>query len=153
LKDQVSLYKHQFLGHTTTWTELEQVSNYLRSQGVADGDVLCFDATTGRLQLQLGLSQPTRYIYASVYLTCFVQHRETIYKELMAGAKRYIVTDSLDPNRYDTKPGAAPIARWVIMSTEYPPNYPDWWPYSEPVVFSSGRYQVHEVSSRMPVQN
>jgi hypothetical protein len=152
LKDLLSLYKHQNPGHAPNWVELDQVAQYLRTRKVADRELLCYDPTAIPLYLHLGLHLPTRYIYPSVYVSDFLYHRESIRLELAAESPRFIVTDRLDGNVPRTNPDASLIGMPIHTNVETLPELPNWWPYSEPVVFAAGRYSVHEVAKQPQVR-
>jgi len=109
------------------WVELERVADFLRAQGAGDGEVTCYAASTTHLYTELGLRPSTPYLYPSVYVALFPNHRAVITQAIRDSAQRFIVTDTRElgppPDPGDEKAYAYPV--------------------SEPVVFEAGRYHVH----------
>jgi hypothetical protein len=128
------------------WASLDRVADYLRAQGVADGDVLCYHVQTVELYTDLGLSAPTRFMYPEYYLATFRNHHDVIAADLASHPIVYVVTDlgsvGLAPPRCDAiladgvqpTPATLPVAQRYVR------------PWSEPVVFRAGRYAVHRVT-------
>src|SRR5207248_9528209 len=134
----------------TDWQQLKEVEMFLKDQQVADGELLCYDVSTVPLYLQLGVRPATRFLFPNIQISLFPSRREAIRSELSAGGHRYVVTDL----RFFTSSFAPPQLRAARAkvpassgpdSTAIPPELAQRFPYSEPVVFRTGRYVVHEV--------
>jgi hypothetical protein len=149
LKDRLAL-----VARGPSWAELERVAGYLREQGLSDGGLLCYEATTLPVGLELGLRPPTRFLQPDTWLRMFTTHRAAIREELKAGPERFIVTDmrALELGLSPTQAAAERPGDPLALPPDIPPGMTSLWPYSEPVVFRAGRYYVHRVRVPRPAQ-
>src|SRR5262249_42271015 len=112
------LYLRGQLGQVD-WVDLDRVASYLRGQGVADKDVLCFHDSPHPLYLEMNLEPPSRFFHFNLVLRVFPQHREAIRRELNAGPQKYIVSDLHAIKEITRKP--------ISLSYEHlglPPDFP-----------------------------
>jgi hypothetical protein len=129
LKNDLALDKERFW--TADSVELQRVAEFLRGQGVGDGELVCYSASTTHLYTMLGVRPATPYLYPSVYLSLFPKHRAVIVKALREGPQRFIVTDSHETVRHPE-----------LEAAPTPDGKATYYPESEPPVFEAGRYSV-----------
>lgn len=109
-----------------SWREMARAADYLRGQGVADRELTCYSLSAVPLYKEMDLTPSTRFVLLSAAVRFFPSHRAAVRAELAACPQRFVVTDARD------KPG--PVKRLPF-------------PWSEPVVHTSGRYEVRAVRS------
>jgi hypothetical protein len=141
------------LTDSTDWQDLRRVAEYLRAQGVRDGEVTSFGYLTVHLYEQVGVAPSTRFTLFNLFLYFFPDHAREMRDELAASRQRFVVTDVRDyltsrlteEQARAERPGA-PLAP--------PPDFPAalarQYPWSEPVVFRAGRYLVHRAAGPVP---
>jgi hypothetical protein len=129
----------------TDWVHLARVAEFLREQGVRDGELTCYHRGTTPLYLELGVRPATRLVWVDILVHFFPGHADRMRAELSQSGQRYVVSDL----RVASPKGLAGNGR-TDQTPALPPNFPgDWatrYPWSEPVVFRSGRYLVHRVT-------
>src|SRR5262249_8147223 len=114
------------------WQELERVGDYLRTLGLHDGELTCYNNSTLSLYLDLGLKPSTRFLHFDTLLRSMPGHRETIRRELADSRQRYVVSDlraaglSAEQQEESLRSNA-PLARWL------PEGQLDQFPWTEPV--------------------
>lgn len=128
------------------WQHLGNVAQYLKQQNVSDGELTCYGVHLVHLH-QLAEAMPsTRYVFLDVLLRLFPSRHETIRGALEDSEQRYVVCNliecGLDPksaNQFDES-----------NPNSLPPGFPDemrgTFPWTQPVVYRSGPYVVHEVT-------
>jgi hypothetical protein len=137
------------LTDSTDWQDLGRVAEYLRAQGVRDGEVTCFGYLTVHLYDQLGVAPSTRFTLFNLFLNFFPNHAREIRDELAASRQRFVVTDVRE---YLTRTvtGEQAVAERPGAPLALPPDFPAalarHYPWSEPVVFRAGRYLVHRAA-------
>jgi hypothetical protein len=109
------------------YRELARAEDYLRSQDVKDREVTCYGVSSLPLYLDMDLEPSNRFILLGVTTVFFPSHHEEMRQALIASPQRFVVSDSRDPS---------PINPAVKM-----------FPWSVPIVFTSGRYQVRKVTT------
>jgi hypothetical protein len=75
----------------------------------------------------MDLEPSNRFTLLGVTTVFFVSHHEEMRQALIASPQRFVISDSRDPPFLT--PGVKPF------------------PWSEPIVFTSGRYEVRKVST------
>jgi hypothetical protein len=127
-----------------TLTELDRVIEFLRSRGVRDREVACWNSTTVVLYLRLQVRPPSRFLLPDVHMSIYPHKRKLIVEELKAARPRYILLDMIamgvPPEQARTVHPDGPFAYPPVFSKELIEEYP----LSEPVVFRAGRYYVVE---------
>jgi hypothetical protein len=108
------------------YRELARAEDYLRGQAVKDREVTCYGISSLPLYLDMNLEPSNRFILLGVSTVFFPSHHQEMREALMASPQRFVVSDSRDPS---------PINPGVKM-----------FPWSEPIVFTSGRYQVRKLT-------
>jgi len=121
MKDRLGMYSEK-----PSWRNLARAAAFLRAQGVTDRDLLCYDSTTVPLYHDLHLRPASRCFFPVLFEQILPSRRAVLVEEMRAGPQRYIITNAWEA-------GSGPAA--------------EPWPYCEPVVFKTGRYRVHRVSS------
>jgi len=128
---------------------LERVAEFL-SNNNPDGDkVNVLNSDLVSLYSRLGLRPPTRFVYMWELFLYFPQQRNAIMSELSKSGHRFVVVDLVScgmpvPDAWETGPGG-PHAPPPKYQTSDRGKYP----WSQPVVFRSGPYMVHEVSGSL----
>jgi hypothetical protein len=123
------------------WVSLAEVARYLRDAGTRDRELTCYDARTCPLYLDLGIKPSTRHVFFNNYLEHSPQDlRRAACQEVARSPQRFVVSDLL--GIFDDH--AARHAS-VTSDADLPPKYRGVFPWSEPIVFRSGRYLVHAV--------
>jgi hypothetical protein len=132
------------------WVALEQVADFLREQGVRDGELTCYSFGTLPLYLKLDVAPSTRHLSLEELIALHPSQRSAIRAELAASPQRYVVTD-LQFLAADLQ--AAGVIqeqaversgnRWVL-SPDFAELVRRRYPWSEPVVFRAGPYLVHQ---------
>ena len=102
------------------------------------------------MYLELGLRPSTRFVFPDNVVSVFARHRAEVCAELAASRQRFVVSDLSIVGFSD-----ADLAEWESAGASgLPPGFPDaarrLFPWTEPIVFRSGRYSVHQVTG--PVQ-
>ena len=146
LKDQLALTPQQGVsGGASDWGELESIADFLRNQELREDEPICLHESTMPLYLKLNRAPPLRFLFYGQATGVYRAHRQQILAELSASRPRYVVSDlamvgfiqNYPPDEVDSVP-------------EPPPHFPEpmaeSFPWSEPNVFCSGRYAVHQVS-------
>jgi hypothetical protein len=110
--------------NTPDWVDLERVAAFLRERGVQDGEVTCHGNTTVPLYLDLDLQPSTRFLHLESLLHSMPGCQDRFCRALSASRQRFVVSD--------------------VQSVDSPERLGTLFPWSEPVVFRAGRYQVHE---------
>jgi hypothetical protein len=148
VRDSLAL-EHAYVNGIVDWTDLGHVADFLRAQHVADGEVLCFDDNTHPLYLDLGLRPAGRFFQFTILLEAFPRHREAVRRELEAAHPRFVVSDlvvtgmRLEPLR---KHGLGPVS---ALPPGFPSDLAGCYPWTEPVLYRSGRYLVHRTDGRV----
>jgi hypothetical protein len=118
------------------WSELEQVSGYLRGQDVRDGEVSCTHMGILPLYGELGVRPSTRFNCLRKPVTVFKGQRDYIYGLLADSPQRFMVCD------IDSE-GMAKSPLPAALRGEAPPAS---YPWLDRIVFRSGRYVVFRLS-------
>jgi hypothetical protein len=119
--------------------DLEAVADFLRSQGVRDRELLCYNLSTLWLYQALDVAPATRFIQASELYTMMPSHRAEILGELEAGPQRFVVWDVLARGRPEEEHGVVTVSARLADEVRF---------LREPVVFRAGRYVVHRIRPR-----
>jgi hypothetical protein len=133
---------------STDWERLDLVQGYLESRQLKNRELTCFGTSTVPLYWTMDLQPSSRFILLTPAHGMFREHREAIYRDLLAGPQRYVVGDVRD--------FSIPLAQANFEDPERPfalpemphlgPDLGQKFPMMLPVVFRKGRYYVHEVT-------
>lgn len=133
--------------------EIGEVADYLRTQNVRDGEVLCWHDSPHAVYLELGIKPQFRFMH----VTTTLMSETTIHRMMIELKKtglppaRFVVSDLR--RLYLTAPDSE-YDHWRETSEDlYPPGFTaklrEAFPYNQPPVFRSGnghgRYVVHKV--------
>lgn len=127
------------------WEDLEKVEQYLAHQDVNGKDVLMYNSDVVTLYWNLNLQSPTPYVYMYELLNYFPERQVEFQNSMTSGSQKFIVTDLVSCGM------SIPLAEEVDAQGPLapPPVYRRYnlksYPWTEPVVFRSGRYLVHKV--------
>jgi hypothetical protein len=148
LRDLLALTPQQGVsGGASDWEDLERVADFLRNQDLRENEPLCLHESTMPLYLELDRLPPVRYLFYGQATGVYRTHSAQMLGEISASRARYAVSD------------LAMIGWWPRRSenrdeAETQPHFPkplaESFPWSDPIVFCSGRYAVHRVSK--PIQ-
>ncbi len=130
-----------------TWSELEEVAEYLRTQHIGDGELVCWHDSTHPLYLLLQVKPAIRFMHVGTTLS-MQERTDDVRQELeAAGAKRLVVSDLIRVLFSAEK--AAQIGPGGPL--DLPPALSEkqrhTFPFDQPIVFrsSGGRYLVHRI--------
>jgi hypothetical protein len=143
LRDRLNLTRGRF---TPLYARLEQVAHYLRTQGVGDGEVLCSSSTTHLLYLDLNLRPAVPYAHFETVVALFPRHNDLIREQVSHGGQRYVVSDLRSLLRSPADAAAEQPGQPLALPPQFPPEWANVYPWSEPVVFRQGPYLVHRVT-------
>jgi hypothetical protein len=135
------------------WKELEEVAEYLQSQGITAGDarVMCWNDSPHPLYLMMNLRPPIRFMHLSTALGMGPEAYDRVRQEVVAAAPgvRFVVSDLVrvaiffppDVQARMREPGPD------FLPPALPPQCREPFPMNQPAVFRSGggrgRYVVH----------
>jgi hypothetical protein len=143
LRDRLRLFPK------VSWTDLRRVRDYLSARGVRDGEVTCFSMPTTPLYLDLDVRPSTRYFFLQNCVTLFRQRRELIKGEVAGSRQRFVVCDLLWYAMNVTEEDLRAADEGKALALPAPWHTP--CPWSERIVFRSGRYVVLELpAEEMP---
>jgi hypothetical protein len=145
LKDQLTYYP--YIHCAPHWADLAQVADFLRAQGVRDGDLICWHDSTHPLYVWLNIKPGIRFPHVITAMQ-FRSKLEVIRAETFVSPARYVVSDLVPVTYLNEFDSATPPAG---PCHELPPEFPAWgadvYPWNQPVVFRAGRYFVHEIKN------
>jgi hypothetical protein len=144
LRDRLALLPPTYSG-TTGWRELARVADFLRAEGVADGEFTCLSGCTHPLYLELGLEPSTRFHQAGAAVRYFPSHAEQIRAELAASRSRYVVDDLAADTLTRAQAWEEVPGNPLALPPNFPPDLLGTYPWYEPLAFRAGRYVVHRV--------
>jgi hypothetical protein len=129
-------------------TELRPIRDYLAKRHLKPGELTSYDWRTNLLYVELGLKPSTRFVTVDSTLLFYPGHRDIVLRELNKSHQHYVVTDletriMTDAEMREVGPDKLPPA--------FPPQLRKVFPWSEPIVFRSGRYLVHRVTGPVKV--
>jgi hypothetical protein len=135
--------------YTPDWVALERVADFLRRQRVHDREVVCFNASSTQLYIDLNVSPATSCQHFD-WMMQFPHHVAPTLRALNASPQRFVVSDLYCLKYPHGVLRGSEEAPSPGQSLPLPANFPEDWtkvyPWCEPVVFRSGRYQVHRVT-------
>lgn len=139
LQDRLALLPNPHRVH------LERVAEFLSQKKPDRNSVNILNSDLVGLYARLDLRPPTRFVYVWELLLYFPQQRDLIMSELAHSGHRFIVSDLVSC-------GMSPRDAWEIgpdgphaLPPKYRAGQRGKYPWSQPVVFRSGPYLVHEV--------
>ena len=135
LRDRLGHFTHTHWG--TNWENLRDVERYLRTvePPLRDRELTCWHDSTHPLYLTLDVEPSTRYMHFGTVFPLRSKVDE-IRAEVIRSPQQYVVSDLLRATRDGNK---AYDPAWFPA--------PDRFPWNQPVVFRSGRYAVHRITT------
>jgi hypothetical protein len=131
----------------TDWVRLQQVTDFLKDQGVKDREVLCYDTSTFPLYLQLQIQPAVRFMHLDYMLVIFPQHQKQIHEEIAASRPRFVVSDLATVMKWDDPAVQKEIEQpGMTLPPTFPRSLQGVYPWTEPVEFRAGRYVVHRTT-------
>ncbi len=128
------------LTRRTSWEDLAKVGDYLSDLELRDGELTCYNNPTNPLYLALNLQPSTRFVYPDNVMRCNPGHRDEVRRDLAASKQRVVVSDlyllGSNANLYSSESRKSPDAEAILRQ----------FPWSQPILFRSGRYLVHRVT-------
>jgi hypothetical protein len=128
------------------YQELEPVADYLRSRGVGDGELTCWNNSPHVLYLYLDVQPASPYLQMDTVLIVFPGKEELIRWQLQTSRQRFVVSDLQSVLGFTEAAHAEQPGQPLALPPGFPLEWQKCFPWSEPVVFRSGRYLVHEVT-------
>lgn len=151
---------------TTSWEELAEVADFLRRQGVQDGELIAWHDTPHVLYLMLGIRPGIRYMHTSTVSGIGWSHSRLGYHALQeavqgaTGRARFAVSDlewtALGRSAEDRQRLLGPPnpATGDLIPEGMNPMMRELFPFNEPAVFRTrgglGRYIVHDLTRTPP---
>ncbi|HUG91593.1 MAG TPA: hypothetical protein VML55_12200 [Planctomycetaceae bacterium] len=127
---------------TPSYTELQPVADFLRTQHVGDGDVTCFHVHLIHLYPQLGIRPSTRYVGLEALRRLFPRQRATIDRTVAASGHRFVVADLVEAGLSVAAARRIDAGGPLALPPDFPVSRRAEFPFDLPVVFRSGRYVV-----------
>lgn len=133
----------------TNWHDLERTAQFLRTidPPLQDRELTCWHDSPHSLYLLLDLKPSIRFLHVATAAQIGPTQQEIIRQELIASPQRYVVSDLMRVLRF-ADDAEAPGRNGP---NDLPPNFPRGqlrhFPWTEPIVFRSGRYVVHRVEN------
>jgi hypothetical protein len=124
------------------WTALDRVETFLRDQHLGPRELTCYDWKIPCVYVDLGVKPSTRFVFLNSALVWFPRHREVIRKTVADSPGHFVVSDLTDAG---LSPGQAAEGSPTALPPAFPEKAKDVFPWSEPIIFRSGRYAVHQV--------
>jgi hypothetical protein len=133
------------------WKPLAAVEDYLRAQGVHDGEVTCFGMHTVQLYLDLDITPSTRFPFLEVATATFHKKHPLFQRLLNASKQRFVVSDLrwLKPNLDRVAPEELSKTNTSGIPELDKCRKQGAFPWVEPVVFRAGPYLVHRVKHKV----
>ena len=153
MKNHLSFYRYNHCA--PTWTELDEVRQFLQTLNLHDRELVCWDDSTHPLYLDLKIRPGIRFMHVNTALD-FRSKRPLIRQELIASGHKYVVSDNaVSRFLYDWYPLDAPENDPMGLPVALPCVCRDVYPWNQPIIFKAGRYYVHRVENpigeiRMP---
>jgi hypothetical protein len=119
--------------HKVDWDAFGEVADYLRSRGVRDGELTCFNISTADFYRALDVEPATRYHFFENNWLSFPGKRPLIHAQLSASRQRFVVCDLSWPTIGLTQPDVnmLPAA---------------WQRWKKRIVFQAGQFIVLEMA-------
>jgi hypothetical protein len=139
---------------TPDWSDLARVAAELRRLQVGDYELTCFHNSPHPLYLDLGIRPSTPFLHFGTLLHYFPGRHEEIRQILAASRQRYVVSDVRHAGLTATESAAQPLPSAAEESVTvaggslplpFPARLRDVFPWSEPVIFRTRRYLIHEI--------
>lgn len=130
---------------TPEWTSLEEVAQYLESQHVEQGDVLCVNDGLVHLYARLGHRPPCRFFYLEQSYYLFPEYRPQLRELIQKTPHRFVVVNLIESGfshreAHELTDGD-PLAPPPSLNTKLRGAYP----WNLPIVFRAGPYVVYRV--------
>jgi hypothetical protein len=133
IRDRLGL-DHQVIA--PSWVDLARVAEFLRSQGIRDGELTIASLSAIDLYNQLDVKPSTRHPMLPVEFEFYPNRRDELLRELYQSRQKYVVSDlvlfGLDRRH--------PYGEVRISG-----NLAKVFPWNQPIIFRAGRYVVHRV--------
>ncbi|QDT27090.1 hypothetical protein Enr10x_24040 [Gimesia panareensis] len=127
------------------WEDLEAVKQFLAAQKIKGRELHCYNSTLIYLYPELNLQPATRFGFFDSVLVFCRKHREDLHKAIEDSPQKFIVTDLIESGFNRETALATPENPAQNLPPQYPVSLKGAYPWSQPVVFRSGRYLVHQV--------
>jgi hypothetical protein len=134
------------ISHTPDWVALQEVADFLRRQELSDGELTCCNGSALSLYLDLDVKPPTPFVHFDMLFRYFPGHVEEVRDQLNASPQRFVVTDLQYARNVWGRPLEVPADTPLALPRDFPEEWARHYPWSEPMVFRSGRYLVHRVT-------
>ncbi len=129
------------------WQELQPVVEYLRQQNLRDGELTTYNVHLVHLYPMLDLQPSTRFVFLETISRLFPDQRRMVQRSLERSRQRFVVTELIESGMTEEDATAVGPAGPHAPPPAFPTGIQNTFPWSHPVVFRSGRYLVHKVTS------
>ena len=145
LKDHLALTPQQGVsGGASDWEDLERVASFLRAQELRESELICLHESTMPLYRELDRIPPVRHLFYGQATGVYRTHRQQILGDLSASRARYAVSD-LGSISWRTYQSQERTESQTPPAISFSKPMAEAFPWSEPIVFRSGRYAVHRI--------
>jgi hypothetical protein len=134
------------VSHTPDRVALREVADFLRRQELSDGELTCCNGSAISLYLDVDVKPPTPFVHFDMLFRYFPGHVEEVRRQLNASPQRFVVTDLQYARNVWGRPLEGPAEDPLALPRDFPEEWARLYPWSEPIVFRSGRYFVHRVT-------
>jgi hypothetical protein len=138
---QDSLQRSRIVDHT----QLRPVVEFLRGQGLQDGELTVYSGYLVGLYRQLDLAPSTRFVLLDVEARVFPSRAEEIANELDRSPQRFVVTNLLESGCNPDELSDKVQSLAPQLPDGFPAEHLAEFPFNQRLVFRSGPYLVHEV--------
>lgn len=126
------------------WQDLDRVADFLRQQGIRNGELTCYHTTTAYLFSQLGVRPATRWVWPEMAVHFYPDRELQIRRELAESGQRFVVSDLQNAAAFRLGPSQPTPSGWTLPN-DFPAEFAGKFPWHQPIVFRAGRYAVHRV--------
>ena len=129
----------------TAWQDLKKVESFLLERAVRDGELTCWDDSSAPLFLWLNVKPSNRFIHNNVWTMFYPSRRSEMLKELASSHQRFVVNDLRLAGFTQQQIDAMGAEDGESLSGSLTKQLAREFPWSERIVYHTGRYVVHAV--------
>lgn len=135
------------------WQELDNVAAFLKSRGATNNEVTCYNGNTVHVHALLDVQPSMPYVYLETLIRLFPSKHNVIREAVENSPHRFIVTSLRESGMSDGDARELNTAQPARLPDSFPEEHRDEFPWTQPVVYRSGHYVVHEVTQPLGAFN